>query len=115
MIPSDDEFKEIDAENLGEESLADAVEEIVTKEETATETQSTVTVQPVQFASFEDAQNQMIDEMKERCSIPQDTFDKWNGSLMVEDEYGNWAFWSDGGYRKSKYAPIDWQIVEVEV
>ena len=50
----DDEFKEIDAENLGEESLADAVEEIVTKEETATETQSTVTVQPVQFASFED-------------------------------------------------------------
>ena len=68
-----------------------------------------------QFTSFEDAQNQMIDEMKERCSIPQETFDKWNGSLMVEDEYGNWAFWSDGGYRKSKYAPIDWQIVEVEV
>lgn len=68
-----------------------------------------------QFKSFEDAQNQMIDEMKERCFIPQETFDKWNGSLMVEDEYGNWAFWSDGGYRKSKYAPIDWQIVEVEV
>ena len=54
MIPSDDEFKEIDAENLGEESLADAVEEIVTKEEAASEAQSTVTVQPVQFASFED-------------------------------------------------------------
>ena len=54
MIPGDDEFKEIDAENLGEESLADAVEEIVTKEEAASEAQSTVTVQPVQFASFED-------------------------------------------------------------
>jgi flagellar motor switch protein FliN/FliY len=54
MIPGDDEFKEIDAENLDEESLADAVEEIVAKEEIATETQSTVTVQPVQFASFED-------------------------------------------------------------
>ena len=54
MIPGDDEFKEIDAENLGEESLADAVEEIVTNEDVAAETQSTVTVQPVQFASFED-------------------------------------------------------------
>ena len=57
MIPGDDEFKEIDAENLGEDSLADAseaVENFETGVEEATETQSTVTVQPVQFASFED-------------------------------------------------------------
>lgn len=57
MIPGDDEFKEIDAENLGEDSLADAsetVENFETEVEEAAETQSTVTVQPVQFASFED-------------------------------------------------------------
>lgn len=57
MIPGDDEFKEIDAENLGEDSLADAseaVENFETGVEEAAETQSTVTVQPVQFASFED-------------------------------------------------------------
>ena len=68
-----------------------------------------------QFSSFEAAQSQMIDEMMAKAGVPQATFDKWNGSLMVEDEYGNWAFWSDGGYRKSRYLPIDWQIVEVEV
>ena len=68
-----------------------------------------------QFKSFDEAQNQMIDEMMAKAHISKETFEKWNGSLMVEDEYGNWAFWSDGGYRKSKYFPIDWQIVEVEV
>ena len=55
MIPGDDEFKEIDAENLGDESIT---EEPVAKsfepEIEVAETQSTVTVQPVQFASFED-------------------------------------------------------------
>ena len=57
MIPGDDEFKEIDAENLGEEGLADEPELAESFEpeiEEAPEAQSTVTVQPVQFASFED-------------------------------------------------------------
>ena len=55
MTPGDDEFKEIDANNINEmasteESVkAQAYEPEVTKEES-----STVTVQPVQFASFED-------------------------------------------------------------
>ena len=57
MIPGDDEFKEIDAENLGEEDLVDEskkVEDFKPEVEEITEAQSTVTVQPVQFASFED-------------------------------------------------------------
>ena len=60
MLPGDDEFKEIN-----EESLNESVEEAVEAEETFAEpfepetaqaaaTDSTVTVQPVQFASFED-------------------------------------------------------------
>ena len=68
-----------------------------------------------QFKSFDEAQSQMIEEMITKANVPREKFEKWNGSLMMEDEYGNWAFWSDGGYRKSKYFPIDWQIVEVEV
>ena len=64
MIPGDDEFKEIDPENLnddsgvaGEETVAsdDKFEEIEADVEASTEVDdNTVTVQPVQFASFED-------------------------------------------------------------
>ena len=66
MIPGDDEFKEIESENLSEETAFEtetsAFDESVVEnfqaettqtEETATN-DSTVTVQPVQFASFED-------------------------------------------------------------
>ena len=60
MIPGDDEFKEIDADNLNDET--EVTEDSVVAEsfepevaQTATpEADSTVTVQPVQFASFED-------------------------------------------------------------
>ncbi len=68
-----------------------------------------------QFPSFEEAQSQMMEELKEKAFVPAEKLENWNGMLMVEDEYGNWAFWSDGGYRKSQHFPIDWQIVEVEV
>ena len=57
MIPGDDDFKEMDADNLSEglesseEVLAQEVEPEV---EAAAQAESTVTVQPVQFASFED-------------------------------------------------------------
>lgn len=64
MIPGDDEFKEMDAENLGgnTEDLIDngaTVESFVPETEIAPDStesngESTVTVQPVQFASFED-------------------------------------------------------------
>ena len=60
MIPGDDEFKEIEADNLDDEAVT--AEESVAAEsfepevaQTATsEAESTVMVQPVQFASFED-------------------------------------------------------------
>ena len=54
MIPGDDDFKEMDADNLNNdiEASEEAVEPEVTDE--ATQADSTVTVQPVQFASFED-------------------------------------------------------------
>ena len=57
MIPGDDDFKEMDTDNLSEglesseEVLAQEVEPEV---EAAAQAESTVTVQPVQFASFED-------------------------------------------------------------
>ena len=59
MIPGDDDFKEMDADNLNnsvqasEEALSE-VAEVETSTESAEQTESTVTVQPVQFASFED-------------------------------------------------------------
>ena len=59
MIPSDDEFKEIEADSLDEK--AETTEEAVVTEsfepeaaQSTAETDNTVTVQPVQFASFED-------------------------------------------------------------
>lgn len=56
MISGDDDFKEIDTDNLGQEP--ETSEESVVAEpfqpETAEVTDSTVTAQPVQFASFED-------------------------------------------------------------
>ena len=53
MIPGDDEFKEIDTDNLNEEEqIADNTNAQEDVEEVAVD--STVTVQPVQFASFED-------------------------------------------------------------
>ena len=60
MIPGDDEFKEIDAENADNTNIEPEAEEDITKiiEEVAdaenVTTDNTVTVQPVQFASFED-------------------------------------------------------------
>lgn len=67
MTPDDNEFKELDANNLGEEAVEatpsaeepvafDSVEETVNAEEAVVSSTSepTVTVQPVQFASFED-------------------------------------------------------------
>ena len=59
MIPGDDEFKEIDTDNLNEgadvgeepaDSLGFETEEVAVEEPA----DNTVTVQPVQFASFED-------------------------------------------------------------
>ncbi len=56
MISGDDDFKEIDTDNLGQEPEIN--EESVVAEpfqpETAEVTDNTVTAQPVQFASFED-------------------------------------------------------------
>lgn len=66
MIPGDDEFKEIESESLNEEAETEAeasafeepaVEKFQTETVQAENTahgDSTVTVQPVQFASFED-------------------------------------------------------------
>ena len=58
MISGDDDFKEIDADMLNDDESStteepSAIEEPVF-EEPVTNTDSTVTVQPVQFASFED-------------------------------------------------------------
>ena len=55
MIPGDDDFKELDTDNIGEESVQEPATEAEAYEpEVADNTDSTVTVQPVQFASFED-------------------------------------------------------------
>ena len=56
MIPGDDDFKEIDANELGDEVVADdGFESSIDPDvEVQTAQDSTVTVQPVQFASFED-------------------------------------------------------------
>ena len=57
MIPNDDDFKEIEAENLdNDKDVEDAVaaEAFKPQVEEPTEADTTVTVQPVQFASFED-------------------------------------------------------------
>ena len=66
MIPGDDEFKEIDTNDLSaeaDEEVTSEVEETFAEpfepqtaqvEATSATTDSTVTVQPVQFASFED-------------------------------------------------------------
>lgn len=56
MFPDDDEFKEID-ETLSDAGTVEddvAAEEIPAVDMAAQATESTVTVQPVQFASFED-------------------------------------------------------------
>ena len=52
MIPGDDDFKEIDTNDLNEESEIEEAFEQETNEVNSAEI--TVTVQPVQFASFED-------------------------------------------------------------
>lgn len=52
MIPGDDDFKEIDTNDLNEEPEIEGTFEQETNEVSSAE--STVTVQPVQFASFED-------------------------------------------------------------
>ena len=66
MKPSDDEFKEIEADNNDDNSdldveisneenlVAEPFEPQVTPTEATKSSESTVTVQPVQFASFED-------------------------------------------------------------
>ena len=60
MIPGDDEFKEIESNNLEEQEVVDDLQSESVVEEYAPEefenqaAEQTVTVQPVQFASFED-------------------------------------------------------------
>ena len=56
MFPDDDEFKEIDETLSDADTVEDdvAAEEIPTVDMAARATESTVTVQPVQFATFED-------------------------------------------------------------
>ena len=56
MIPGDDDFKELDTDNLNNDAQEVAEPEAYTFEPQTSEepTDSTVTVQPVQFASFED-------------------------------------------------------------
>ena len=60
MLPGDDEFKEIESNNLEEDVEADAfqaesvAEEYVPENFESQASEQTVTVQPVQFASFED-------------------------------------------------------------
>ena len=61
MIPGDDEFKEMDTDKLSDDVEVTAEEEAVsanveleTPINNEPEAESTVTVQPVQFASFED-------------------------------------------------------------
>ena len=51
MMFDDNEFEEINAESLGGNSIED---EIVESDGVSTQQDNTVTVQPVQFASFED-------------------------------------------------------------
>lgn len=52
MIPGDDDFKEINTDDIIADSGADASFSEV--EQNSDKTEATVTVQPVQFASFED-------------------------------------------------------------
>ena len=60
MLPGDDEFKEIESNNLEEDVEADGfqaesvAEEYVPENFESQASEQTVTVQPVQFASFED-------------------------------------------------------------
>ena len=60
MIPGDDDFKEIETDNLNEEGFtasepdAAPFEPETAQSSTAEASESPVTVQPVQFASFED-------------------------------------------------------------
>ena len=55
MIPGDDEFKEIEPSEVEEENTFEPSNTNTTEAQTEVEaTNSTVTVQPVQFASFED-------------------------------------------------------------
>ena len=62
MIPGDDDFKEIDADSINEETIEASeegattvsVDESETEDISASTAESSVTVQPVQFASFED-------------------------------------------------------------
>lgn len=59
MIPDDDDFKEINSDNLSEDAFADESAVQFEPQQAQSEipvenTDSTVTVQPVQFASFED-------------------------------------------------------------
>lgn len=57
MIPDDDDFKEIDTDNLNQEPEVEegqAMSAEPFKPEATDSADSTVTVQPVQFASFED-------------------------------------------------------------
>ena len=51
MMFDDNEFEEISAESLGESSVED---EVLESASVSSQQDSTVTVQPVQFASFED-------------------------------------------------------------
>ena len=53
MIPGDDDFKEIDAQKFEDEETSSGIDNANIATEAST-TDSTVTVQPVQFASFED-------------------------------------------------------------
>ena len=55
MLPGDDDFKEIDANELDAEDVsAVEPESSFTAEDVVTDAETTVTAQPVQFASFED-------------------------------------------------------------
>ena len=58
MLPGDDEFKEMDTDKLSDDVEVSAEEAVSANVEPevsdSTEAESTVTVQPVQFASFED-------------------------------------------------------------
>ena len=59
MMFGDDEFKEIDTENLGgdfveEASVSETIDAVASPAEDSIPSENTVTVQPVQFASYED-------------------------------------------------------------
>ena len=54
MMPGDDEFKEIGGSDINETVDAGVSELVVDETESVEASDNTVTVQPVQFASFED-------------------------------------------------------------